>query len=199
MGGIDTSLIKKPESYGVYGTALGRSLLPSEVHGNLDVIVAAIQSMCGSLSPAQFGSRYGDATKQWTPQGTVYKQYPGMAAPTDLYMGTWEYFGQAGSTYASKNGHFERAEGGNASAFGAGEQGDAIRNITGTITFVNRACFQSAAGAFGASGSGQRPSNGEDSYKQVANFNAGYQVPTAVENRSINETVRIWICTGAPA
>jgi hypothetical protein len=112
MMAIDDTLIKKPEAYGSYGTVLGRSLLPSEAHGNLEVFIAILNQMLGSNSPTEFGARYGDAAKAWVPVGTEYTQYPGAAAPASLYLGTWAYYGQSGSGLSSRGGRFPRAEGG---------------------------------------------------------------------------------------
>ncbi|HOX30921.1 MAG TPA: hypothetical protein PLB91_01250 [Spirochaetales bacterium] len=189
---MDGSLIKKPEDYGIYGTVLGRSLLPSEAHGNLDVLVGVLNSMLGALTPSAFGARYGDATKAWVPIGHEYVQRPGAPAAPDLYTGTWEYYGQAGSSLASRAGRVERAEGGNALSFGGGQQDDAIRNIEGNIVFQRAPGSWSANGVFAATGSVTTASGGSSTVYGAANFNASRVVPVAVENRMVNDTVRIW-------
>jgi len=183
---MDDSAIKKPESYGIYGTVLGRPLLPSEAHGNLDVLIGVLNNMLGSLTPAKFGARYGDATKKWAPKGKVYKQYPGMPSAPDLYLGTWEYYGQAGSSYASRNGRVERAEGGNALAFEGGEQLDAMQGHGGHVTGVSTAPFTSRQ---------WNPAYGNEAPQELS----GYGTPKiAIETRMINDTVRIWVCVNAP-
>jgi len=191
---MDSSLIKKPENYGVYGTVLGRSLLPSEAHGNLDVLIGVIDNMLGALTPADFGARYGDATKAWVPVGTEYTQRPGAPAAPDLYTGTWEYYGQAGSSLSSRNGRVERSEGGNALSFGGGEQGDAIRNITGSVYGSRLGWYSgsnSGALSIGAGGGNNGATSGS-AQGTIIGLDASKSVPTAEENRMINDTVRIW-------
>ncbi|RLD58466.1 MAG: hypothetical protein DRJ01_12540, partial [Bacteroidetes bacterium] len=63
------------------------------------------------------------------PIGFIYFQMPGKSSPTTLgFSGTWS------NISTSWPGDFLRIEGGNASTFASGQQGDAIRNITGTFT-----------------------------------------------------------------
>lgn len=116
MSGFDYTLIKKPEAYAdSKGTIVGRPLYPSEVHGNLVALADAINSMLGPLTQAQFGSRV-DAAKMWVPVGFVYIQFPGMALPSDLMMGTWA------NISSNFSGDFFRAEGSGAAEFGGPEQ-----------------------------------------------------------------------------
>ena len=129
MSGFDYTLIKKPEAYSdSKGTIVGRPLYPSEVHGNLVALADAINAILGPLTQAQFGSRV-DAAKMWVPVNFVYPQFPGMALPSDLMMGTWT------NISANFPGDFFRAEGGNAAAFGGGVQwGQNVAHFHGAAT-----------------------------------------------------------------
>ena len=188
-GGIDTTLIKKPENYGVYGTVLGRSLLPSEVHGNFDVLIGVINSMLGALTPASFGARYGNPTKQWVPVGTPYRQLPGQKAPTEIYQGTWEYYGQAGSTLSSRAGRFSRAEGGNALGFGAGQQNMMFEDHIHGVYY--------RGGGDAGSGTGTDSWGGAISHQNIV---YGAQSGSrGNETRPVNDTERDWVCVNAPA
>ena len=87
------------------------------------------------------------------------------------------------------NGAFFRTEGTGAKPFNGGEQGDAIRNITG---FLGSVSMWGANGAFSL-GTELRylGANGE-AICQDTWFDASRVVPTAEENRPRNLTVVIW-------
>ncbi|PIE98652.1 MAG: hypothetical protein CR988_02285 [Treponema sp.] len=92
-------------------------------------------------------------------------------------------------------GRIERGTGGLALPFGTGEQGDAIRNITGY--FGMQACRLSGIdGAFSyesVTAGNDGNSNGYDFIARRVAFDASKVVPTAEENRMVNDTVRHWI------
>lgn len=119
------------------------------------------------------------------PIGFVYWQLPGKSAPGDLYPGTtWS------NISASFAGDFFRAEGGQANSFGSAEQGDAIRNITGSFSVWDT--YGRASGAFTATTvSSNRPGAAGNSSTEKY-FDASLVVPTATENRPKNRTIRIW-------
>jgi hypothetical protein len=127
------------------------------------------------------------ADRAASPVGAVYIQFPGQAAPNDIYGTTWD---NISATYA---GCFFRAEGGAAAAFGTA-QGDAIRNITGYVGYLPEA-GGSVNDAFYSDGALHARVN-TDAYSNTnmygAILDASLQVPTAVENRPINYAVRIW-------
>lgn len=125
-----------------------------------------------------------------------YVQFPDGLPPADIYGGTWK-------AHYENEGSFFRSPGGNANAFKAGLQEDAMRNLTGTIkgysdvSFDTRS-FGSGSGCFyvdqinttTVSPKGQRDVvNGGN-----VHMDASRQVPTANENRPRNRTVRIWEC-----
>ena len=64
-------------------------------------------------------------------------------------------------------------------------QGDAIRNITGSLGFRNDGLFTSVSGAFslGNTGRGSVAMNNLENASSKANFDASTVVPTASENR----------------
>jgi len=125
------------------------------------------------------------------PIGMCYTQYPGTETPSTLFGGTW-------TLMFNTEGVFFRTEGNNASNFGGGIQGDAIRNITGGIqTDVSggNGNFVGPSGAFTVSNGGRRPAQaygGSSAGNRNAHFSASNVVPTASENRPRNLTVRVW-------
>ena len=95
-------------------------------------------------------------------------------------------------------GCFIRGTGGNAAALGV-EQGDAIRDITGQVSFTSQAGALTVygphvdielgqGGAFAADNPGPYSyiTTGNGSGARGLNFNASRVVPTAVENRPVN-------------
>jgi hypothetical protein len=142
---------------------------------------------------------YVDGTgrgKGYLPLYAIYFQLPSQSAPSDLFGGTWT---DITSSYA---GSFFRALGGNAAAFGT-QQGDAIRDITGRVTFEGHnnggfwyTNYDNSALQFGGisptgkvvdiySGSGVGAGN-------YVSFSAASVVPTAAENRPINNAIKIF-------
>lgn len=113
-----------------------------------------------------------------------------------------ELFAAIGTTYGSgddsttfnlpnySGGQFLRGTGGNAAALGTA-QGDAIRNITGTICAIYWGAWVTNTGALTMSEYGTTPAKvgiaGGDAGGNVKiNFDASKVVPTAGENRPIN-------------
>ena len=98
-------------------------------------------------------------------------------------------------------GAFLRSTGGNAAALGT-EQGDAIRNINGTLNnFVSTLAEQSLSGALYATissyGSQSATGNAESSIGSnlytIIKLDISRSVPTAAENRPVNFAVNICV------
>ena len=97
-------------------------------------------------------------------------------------------------------GAFLRCTGGNADVLGT-LQGDAIRNITGSLIFVswqtNSSIVYADSNLFNistsASTSDSISSNARNTNQRIVNFNISNVVPTAEENRPINYSVNICI------
>ena len=102
-------------------------------------------------------------------------------------------------------GAFLRCIGGNAAALGV-EQGDAIRNITGQVSFTSQVGALTVygphvdielgqGGAFAADNPGPYSyiTTGNGSGARGLNFNASRVVPTAVETRPVNVAVNICV------
>jgi hypothetical protein len=152
-----------------------------EVNAKLEEATTAIDAKLAEANEAII-----KASTIAAPIGIVYMQYAGMAAPADLWGGTWE---NISSTFA---GRFFRAEGGNAAAFGSA-QGDAIRNITGVIAnYAQQNGQQWFSGAFYQNARNSYGGNGHTSGLWSIGFDVSRVVPTGVENRPINSTTRIW-------
>jgi excisionase family DNA binding protein len=144
-----------------------------------NVVVGANLTVAGAVRDA--------AGKSPFPVGGVYFQLPGQPSPDTLFTGTWA---DVSADYA---GAFFRAAGGNASAFGAGAQADALKahfHAYGTRT-INVAVNEGSAIQGGGSDHG---------LDRVTN-NLGVRGPTdpgsgadvgAVETRPLNHTMRIW-------
>ena len=118
-----------------------------------------------------------------------YIQWPWMPKPETVF-----YF--KGYRWAEVNydGCFFRAKGKGANPFNGEEQGDAIRNITGTVAFDAGNRIISCSGVFKTVERGGDRSWTADGYweKQNMSFDASRVVPTADENRSRNKTFIIW-------
>lgn len=104
-------------------------------------------------------------------------------------LGTKAGAGDGVSTFnlPDMRGVFVRGTGGNAAELGV-EQGDAIRNITGSSHGFVTIGGASAGGALyrdnGQSGATGQPTT--SNYYSVLNFDASLVVPTAIENRPVN-------------
>ena len=118
-----------------------------------------------------------------------YIQWPWMPKPETVF--TFEGYRWAEVDY---NGCFFRAKGKGANPFNGEEQGDAIRNITGTVAFDAGNRIISSSGVFKTVERGGDRSWTADGYweKQNMSFDASRVVPTADENRSRNKTFIIW-------
>ena len=102
-----------------------------------------------------------------------------------------ELYALLGSRTPDLRGLFLRGHGGNSAALGV-QQGDAIRNITGRISFAD-AYIDGASGVMNSQGSsgsyatgGLTPNGSPDDFS----FDASRVVPTANENRPVNQAVR---------
>jgi len=118
-----------------------------------------------------------------------YIQWPWMPKPETVF--TFEGYRWAEVNY---DGCFFRAKGKGANPFNGEEQGDAIRNITGTVAFDAGNRIISCSGVFKTVERGGDRSWTADGYweKQNMSFDASRVVPTADENRSRNKTFIIW-------
>ncbi len=148
-----------------------------------------------------------DAAKKYTENvliniftQSVFVQFPNMPTP-DTFL-SFEGYRWAEVNYG---GAFFRASGGNASMFGSGAQGDAIRDIVGEFgagtdpeinRYGNPPKETETSGSFGIktpNGGRKRAANGTDGiYNYIHEFKASNVVPTANENRPVNYTVRLW-------
>lgn len=100
-----------------------------------------------------------------------------------------------GANIPDLRGKFLRGLGGNSAELGL-TQGDAIRNITGTLSAYHQAQYQiRSSGAFGHTYLNYGESGSSRSHPETAlyHFDASRQVPTANENRPINTAVRYLI------
>ena len=92
-------------------------------------------------------------------------------------------------------GLFLRGHGGNSAALGV-LQGDAIRNLTGSLYMIGlRGTAPNGSFSFAENGPVYQESDSWSSaWREGAlNFNAAQQVPTASENRPVNTAVRYLI------
>lgn len=135
------------------------------------------------------------ATKQYVdkkgtsmPVGSIYVQFSGQAAPSDLFGGTWS---NVSSTYA---GRFFRAEGGSAAAFGS-TQGHGAPNATGGVAPIAAVSNLDSYGALSWDMLGQNSVSGSGHEQgrivmDLSKSNSTYG--SANEVRPINSTIRIW-------
>ncbi|WP_187149491.1 hypothetical protein, partial [Treponema endosymbiont of Eucomonympha sp.] len=128
-------------------------------------------------APAGF---YGEVTlfnslhvkgKVTVPVGFIYFQLPGKKEPAEMFVGDWENISGAFA------GVFFRAEGGNASLFEFGVQGDMIKSHVHAI--------QSQQYKVGGKKHGFTWDNGKDDSNNS-------DASGGVETRPINITIRIW-------
>lgn len=90
-------------------------------------------------------------------------------------------------------GVFLRGLGGNSATLGE-LQGDAIRNIYGSLPVNDNGSFPSPTGAFFYNYSFEYgPEDKHGSYNGVYSFDASRVVPTSNENRPVNKAVRYFI------
>ena len=121
-----------------------------------------------------------------------YIQWPGEPAPNTIYSFDgyeWEKI--------DYDGCFFRAEGKDALPFDGGEQGDAIRNITGVFEayrFAGDLVEHNPSALFGerAPVATTYPQYAESGRNNRLRFDASRVVPTADENRPRNRTFIIW-------
>lgn len=123
----------------------------------------------------------------------------GMAAPAALNTPSRpsraypELFAVVGSRIPDLQGVFLRGHGGNSAALGV-RQGDAMRQLTGTIS-SRYFLFEEGSGSFSRSGGYGRlyaNNSGGDIASDIV-FDNSRQTPTAEENRPVNQAVRYLI------
>ncbi len=124
------------------------------------------------------------------PVGSIYIQFTGQAAPSDLFGGTWS---NVSSSYA---GLFFRAEGGAAAAFG-GTQSDGAPNVVGWFSLgvnqstqfaIDNAVFQNLGYINAAASSIDRDAR----IIQMSLARGNNKFGAAAEVRPVNSTIRIW-------
>ena len=101
-----------------------------------------------------------------------------------------ELFAVLGGQTPDLRGLFLRGYGGKSAALGV-QQGDAIRNITGKFGFDDQFAWNGYDGAF--TDAGYAPygaSNEKREFGAAVIFDASRVVPTAGENRPVNQAVR---------
>ena len=173
----------------------------AEVDSGKDDTLKSAKSYTDQMVQAEAQARVqGDAdtlssAKKYTDELLIaifqngYIQWPWMPKPETVF-----YF--KGYRWAEVNydGCFFRAKGKGANPFNGEEQGDAIRNITGTVAFDAGNRIISSSGVFKTVERGGDRSWTADGYweKQNMSFDASRVVPTADENRSRNKTFIIW-------
>lgn len=173
----------------------------AEVDSGKDDTLKSAKSYTDQMVQAEAQARVqGDAdtlssAKKYTDELLIaifqngYIQWPWMPKPETVF-----YF--KGYRWAEVNydGCFFRAKGKGANPFNGEEQGDAIRNITGTVAFDAGNRIISCSGVFKTVERGGDRSWTADGYweKQNMSFDASRVVPTADENRSRNKTFIIW-------
>ena len=173
----------------------------AEVDSGKDDTLKSAKSYTDQMVQAEAQARVqGDAdtlssAKKYTDELLIaifqngYIQWPWMPKPETVF-----YF--KGYRWAEVNydGCFFRAKGKGANPFNGEEQGDAIRNITGTVAFDAGNRIISCSGVFKTVERGGDRSWTANGYweKQNMSFDASRVVPTADENRSRNRTFIIW-------
>ena len=103
-----------------------------------------------------------------------------------------ELFAVVGSQVPDLRGLFLRGHGGNSAALGV-QQGDAIRNLTGSLYMIGlRGTAPNGSFSFAENWPMYQESDSwSSSWREgTLNFNAAQQVPTAEENRPVNQAVR---------
>ena len=112
------------------------------------------------------------------------------AAPLRAYP---ELFAVVGGQVPDLRGLFLRGHGGNSAALGV-QQGDAIRNVTGTFDARVAGMWREGTGPFRVGGGGgQKVAVDGYGYPYDVSFDLSRCVPTASENRPVNTAVRFLI------
>ena len=168
--------------------------IPSDYIG----ATASAPGTAGLVPPAEAGQQeyYLGGDGNWRaltsgmPVGSIYIQFTGQTAPSDLFGGTWS---NVSSSYA---GLFFRAEGGAAAAFG-GSQSDGAPNVAGWFSLgvnqytqfaIDNVVFQNI-GSISAAASDL----GLDARKiQMSLARGNNKFGAAAEVRPVNSTIRIW-------
>ena len=104
-----------------------------------------------------------------------------------------ELFAVVGGQTPDLRGLFLRGHGGNSAALGV-QQGDAIRNVTGTFDARVAGMWREGTGPFRVGGGGgQKVAVDGYGYPYDVSFDLSRCVPTASENRPVNTAVRYLI------
>src|SRR5699024_8969549 len=127
-------------------------------------------------------------TGNFPPIGFCYIQYPGTAAPSSLFGGTW-------TLMFNSEGVFFRTEGQGASSFGGGVQRDALQQH-GHVLQTGRndsTQYHNTGSSRGHVGAGfEQNYNAGDGWVRNVSSAGSYSARTASETRPRNRTVRVW-------
>ena len=122
--------------------------------------------------------------------------YPHSPRPATLCQAACAYpelFAVVGGQTPDLRGLFLRGHGGNSAALGV-QQGDAIRNVTGTFDARVAGMWREGTGPFRVGGGGgQKVAVDGYGYPYDVSFDLSRCVPTASENRPVNTAVRYLI------
>jgi len=114
--------------------------------------------------------------KYLIPVGFIYFQLPGKPEPSTMFVGNWD------NITSQFEGVFFRAEGGNAAAFGSGQQGQSVQSHYHTQYGSNGWTYITT----------NRPDN---NFKDMANstpYTSNTGTTGSTETRPVNITIRIW-------
>ena len=179
-GSSSGAFVDKNADAGIAGT----KITATDMNAHQDEIINAIIG-AGITPSAAALTQLRDAIRNTAvPIGYLYTQLPGMSAPSDLW--SWATWENVSETFA---GSFFRSEGGNASAFGAGQQGDAFQGhwhqyIPGTTDTTRNGKSDG--------GTGISTYTATDVVKNPVTDGQNGTPRTAAETRPVNYTVRIW-------
>ena len=142
--------------------------------------VAGIIAPCRRIGGSRARSLYLDSPRPATCCWPARRVYP-------------ELFALMGGKTPDYTGLFLRGVGGNSAALGV-QQGDAIRNITGEFGAKAVGMWRTeTSGVFATSGTGGGSHDSNGWGTQNFQFDASRVVPTAEENRPVNQAVRYLI------
>ena len=120
---------------------------------------------------------------------SLYPYSPDPATPRRPRVAYPELFAVVGNSVPDLRGLFLRGHGGNSAALGV-QQGDAIRNVTGTFDARVAGMWREGTGPFRVGGGGgQKVAVDGYGYPYDVSFDLSRCVPTASENRPVNQAV----------
>ena len=159
------------------GTSFDPTKVEVKAKGVSSIPVGTIISWPVAQNPADFQNT--DGSYNWL-------ECNGQSFDATVYP---ELFALVGPTVPDLRGIFLRGQGGNSAALGV-LQGDAIRNISGSFSTAYLYGYDNGSGAFYNAGGALRANTGYPQGGQAYGFDASRVVPTAPENRPVNQAVR---------